>query len=355
MSLWVDKYRPSTLAKLDYHREQAERLEKMVAKGNFPHLLIYGPPGAGKKTRVMALLRELYGPGVEKLRMEHQNFTTPSNKKIEVMTVASNYHIEVNPNDAGIYDRIVIQEMIKNIAQAQQLDIGGQREFKVVVLTEVDKLTKDAQHALRRTMEKYMTTCRLILCANSTSKIIAPLQSRCLGIRVPAPTQEDVIKVLQMVSKKEGINLPDEFAIRLAEKSERNLRRALLMLEACKVQQYPFNAKQEIVEPDWEVYLRETGQKMVSEQSPKALLEVRGRIYELLSHCIAPEMIIKKLLGEILKNCDGQLKAEITSMAAYYEHRLCLGSKVIFHIEAFIAKFMAIYKRFLEESFANMM
>ncbi|KAI9550505.1 hypothetical protein GHT06_006741 [Daphnia sinensis] len=345
MSLWVDKYRPSTLSKLDYHREQ----------GNFPHLLIYGPPGAGKKTRVMALLRELYGPGVEKLRMEHQNFTTPSNKKIEVMTVASNYHIEVNPNDAGIYDRIVIQEMIKNIAQAQQLDIGGQREFKVVVLTEVDKLTKDAQHALRRTMEKYMTTCRLILCANSTSKIIPPLQSRCLGIRVPAPTQEDVIKVLQMVSKKEGIILPDEFAIRLAEKSERNLRRALLMLEACKVQQYPLNAKQEIVEPDWEVYLRETGQKMVSEQSPKALLEVRGRIYELLSHCIAPEMIIKKLLREILKNCDGQLKAEITSMAAYYEHRLCLGSKVIFHIEAFIAKFMAIYKRFLEESFANMM
>ncbi len=60
---------------------------------------------------------------------------TPSNKKIEVMTVASNYHIEVNPNDAGIYDRIVIQEMIKNIAQAQQLDIGGQREFKGIFFT----------------------------------------------------------------------------------------------------------------------------------------------------------------------------------------------------------------------------
>ena len=46
------------------------------------------------------------------------------------MTIASNYHIEVNPNDAGMYDRIVIQEMIKNIAQAQQLDFTGQREFK---------------------------------------------------------------------------------------------------------------------------------------------------------------------------------------------------------------------------------
>ena len=75
MSLWVDKYRPISLSKLDYHKEQAERLQQMVAKGNFPHLLVYGPPGAGKKTRIMALLRELYGPGVEKLRMEHQNFT----------------------------------------------------------------------------------------------------------------------------------------------------------------------------------------------------------------------------------------------------------------------------------------
>ena len=55
---------------------------------------------------------------------------TPSNKKIEVMTIASNYHIEVNPNDAGMYDRIVVQEMIKNIAQTQQLDSHGQREFK---------------------------------------------------------------------------------------------------------------------------------------------------------------------------------------------------------------------------------
>merc|ERR1712071_529421 len=95
--------------------------------------------------------------------------------------------------------------------------------------------------------------------------------------------------------------------------------------------------------------------KMVSEQSPRSLMEVRSRIYELLTHCIAPEIIIKKLLKEILKNCDGQLKAEITSMAAYYEHRLCMGNKVIFHIEAFVAKFMAIYKRFLEESFANFM
>lgn len=55
---------------------------------------------------------------------------TPSNKKLEILTVASNYHIEINASDAGIYDRIVVMELIKNAAQTHQLDSTGQREFK---------------------------------------------------------------------------------------------------------------------------------------------------------------------------------------------------------------------------------
>lgn len=41
---------------------------RQVATGDFPHTLFYGPPGAGKKTLVMALLRAIYGAGVEKVR-----------------------------------------------------------------------------------------------------------------------------------------------------------------------------------------------------------------------------------------------------------------------------------------------
>ncbi|XP_033864099.2 replication factor C subunit 3 [Acipenser ruthenus] len=355
MSLWVDKYRPTSLGKLDYHKDQASQLKNLVQCGDFPHLLVYGPSGAGKKTRIMCLLRELYGAGVEKLRIEHQSIIATSKKKIEISTIASNYHLEVNPSDAGNSDLVVIQELLKTVAQSQQIQSSTQRDFKVVLLTEVDRLTKDAQHALRRTMEKYMSNCRLILCCNSTSKVIPPIRSRCLAVRVPLPSVEEVCTVLSSVCRKEGLTLPGELAKIIAEKSGRNLRKALLMCEACRVQQYPFAVDQDIPETDWEVYLRETANAIVSQQSPQKLLEVRGRLYELLTHCIPPEIIMKGLLSELLSNCDGQLKAEVAQMAAYYEHRLQLGNKAIYHLEAFVAKFMAIYKKFMEDGLEAMM
>ncbi|XP_057321679.1 replication factor C subunit 3 [Microplitis mediator] len=348
MSLWVDKYRPTSLNKLDYHTEQAEHLKNMVQKSDFPHLLVHGPPGAGKKTRIMAIIRELYGPGVERLRMEPMQFETPSKKKIELMTISSNYHIEVNPSDVGIYDRIVIMDLVKTTAQTHQIDINGQRDFKVVLLTNVDQLTKDAQHALRRTMEKYITTCRLILCANSTSRVLPAIRSRCLGIRVPAPTIDEIKSVLHIISKKESIILPDELASRLALSSGRNLRRAILMLEACKVEQYPFTPDQQITEPDWQSFIRKTAAMMVTEQTPRKLLDIRGRLYELLTHAIPCDLIFKGLLQECIKNCDLQLKAEIVLVAAEFEHRMHRGSKAIFHLEAFVAKFMTIYKKFMD-------
>ena len=63
---------------------------------------------------------------------------------------------------------------------------------------------------------------------------------------------------------------------------------------------------------------------------------------------------LQGLLDHLAANCDGSLKTEVTALAARYEHRLQLGSKTIYHIEAFIANFMKIYKRFLEEGMHDM-
>jgi replication factor C subunit 3/5 len=195
--LWVDKHRPKTLEDLSYHETTTQRLSSLVEKPEtMPHLFVYGPSGAGKKTRIMALLQKIYGNGALKLKLDKRTFTTPSKRTVEINMVSSNYHIELCPGDAGLQDRFVVQEVIKEMASNKSLTSGGANgsgvQFKIVVLQEVDRLSKQAQAALRRTMEKYTQTCRLILVCNSATKVMEPVRSRCLGIRIPAPSEDDV-------------------------------------------------------------------------------------------------------------------------------------------------------------------
>jgi len=350
MSLWVDKHRPCSLDKLSYHDNVTSKLKHLASAGDFPHLLFYGPSGAGKKTRIMCMLKELYGPGVERLKIEHKTFQSPSGKKVEISTIASNYHIEVNPSDVGRDDYTVVRNLLKEVAQTQNLDAGSQKAFKVVVISEADKISKEAQHALRRIMEKYMKNCRYILCTNNLSKVIAPIRSRCLGLRIGAPSDSDIISTLELVAKKESVTLPQSLSEKIAANSKGNLRRAILMFEACRVQSggQLLSEKAEVQLCDWEVYIEATADMILKEQSPQRLLQVRNRLYELITHCIPPEVIIKQLTFSLMKGLDASQKITITQHAAEYEHRMQLGSKAIFHLEAFVAKFMSVYKQFLE-------
>lgn len=221
----------------------------------------------------------------------------------------------------------------------------------VLVLNEVDKLSREAQHSLRRTMEKYSASCRLILCCNSSSKVTEAIRSRCLNIRINSPTEEQIVKVLEFIAKKEGLQLPSGFATRLAEKSNRSLRRAILSFETCRVQQYPFKDNQAIPAMDWEEFVFEIASDIMQEQSPKRLFQVRGKLYELLLNCVPPVVVLKRLLYELLKRLDAEIKHEVCHWAAYYEHKMRRGNKAIFHLEAFVAKFMSIYKGFLVATF----
>ena len=118
------------------------------------------------------------------------------------------------------------------------MDAKSQIRFKVVVLNEADSLSRNAQSALRRTMEKYMDNLRIIMCCNVTSKIIAPIRSRCMLVRVPAPTDSQIVEILKSCALKESIDLPQFLADKITAQCSGNLRKAHLMLEAMYVQWY---------------------------------------------------------------------------------------------------------------------
>jgi len=346
MALWVDKYRPRTLDDLHYHPNLSSRLRSLAASGDFPHMLFFGPSGAGKKTRITATLRELFGPGTEKLKIDQRVFMTPSRRKLDVNVVQSNFHIELTPSDVGIYDRVVIQEILKEIAQTQQVDLSARHRFKVVIINEADSLTRDAQAALRRTMEKYMNNMRIILCTNSTSKLIPPIKSRCLLVRVAAPQKEEMLSCLEHVAKRERFTLPTDVSDKIIEDCEGNVRKAILMLEALKMQSADLSGPVSIAKPDWESYCHKVADMIIQEQSPQRILDVRTKLYELLAHCIPPVVILKTITDRILERIDDALKPEVVHWAAFYNLRMCQGTKMIFHLEAWVIKVMSIYKHF---------
>jgi replication factor C subunit 3/5 len=95
-----------------------------------PHLLFHGPPGAGKRTRILALLKEIYGAGAGKLKVEAKTFKHES-KVVEVSIVSSKYHLEFSPGDVGNNDTFVIQDLIKEVAQTHVLGASAnERQFK---------------------------------------------------------------------------------------------------------------------------------------------------------------------------------------------------------------------------------
>jgi replication factor C subunit 3/5 len=344
------KYKPINLDDLDYNQDITDKLYKLSKHDNFPHMIFCGPSGAGKKTRIMAFLREFYGKSIDHIKIDRRNFKTRSNKPIELRTLQSNHHIEINPSDVGIYDEIVVQEIIKEIAQYRSLE----DKFKVVLITEADKLSHKAQHGLRATIEKYSEYCKIIMSVESISKIIDPILSRCSVIRVPSPTKSEVCAILSNVAEKENIEMDTQLIVNIANKTDRNLRRAVLILEALvKISTINSEPDSKIVlhesmpipEPDWEKYIDDLAFIIITKPEPKTLLEARKKIYELLSNCIPTTIVFKRLcyLFIIDANDKDDLKRSIIYWCAHYEALSTKGQKSIYFLEAFISKIMVLF------------
>lgn len=129
---------------------------------------------------------------------------------------------------------MIIQNVIKETASVQNVDFRQGKKFKVIVIHEADNLTKDAQAALRRTMEKYMANCRIIMTCTCLSKIIMPIRSRCLSLRIPSPTNDDIRKLLKDIRAKENLTFNDRLLDAIVENSNRNVRKAINTLQLSK-------------------------------------------------------------------------------------------------------------------------
>jgi DNA polymerase III delta prime subunit len=234
---FVDKYYPKNINESSFHKKLLKRLNSMAKDESIPHIIFHGVTGSGKKTIINLFLNMLYGEEVNKLVSSTYMVSGSGNSVIAVEVKKSNYHIIIVPNNNN-FDRYLIQNVVKEYVKKIPLNIFNvKRTFKTVMIQNIDNMSYYAQTSLRRTMEKY-SSCRFIMWSRSLSKVIDPLRSRCLCIRVNRPPKKLLFKKIFDISVLEKIKLNYKLVNSIINKSDGNIKKILWYLELIKNKQY---------------------------------------------------------------------------------------------------------------------
>ncbi|XP_011432740.2 replication factor C subunit 5-like [Crassostrea angulata] len=201
---WVEKYRPKQLDELISHKDIISTIDKFVKEDRLPHLLFYGPPGTGKTSTILAVAKQIYSP-----------------KEFNSMV------LELNASDdRGIG---IVRGQILSFASTRTIFKSG---YKIVILDEADAMTRDAQNALRRVIEKFTENTRFCIICNYLSKIIPALQSRCTRFRFGPLGTDQMVPRLQHVIQQEQCNVTEDGMKALVTLANGDMRKALNILQS---------------------------------------------------------------------------------------------------------------------------
>jgi len=332
----IDKYRPTDVKQVFFHKKLLELLKNMSSDSAIPHIIFYGSHGVGKKTIINLFLQMLFDETVHKTKLVEYQINGSGNKITPEKIKQSNYHIVIDPKNNNS-DRYLIHDIVKEYAKIKPFNIfKTNRNFKVVLINNLDNLTYYAQTSLRRTMEVYNKNCRFIMWCHSLSKVIKPLQSRCICIRIPSPTDSEMFRYAIRISCKEQNPLELEEYQEIVKNANGNIKELLWDLEFRKY--YGHGSKSDYISSIHEII------RLILEKKIPNIKKIELIIYNLMITNIDATDIMRDIVDNIChsEKFNDDVKQKIMFECAEVEYRMAKGRRQIIHFRNLISSVLLI-------------
>lgn len=328
----IDKYLIKSKKDIIFNNDLYAKVFKKEFLENLTHLIVHGKNGSGKRTLINCIINELYGDiKTEKTLFE---VNTYGNKIDEVLLEKSQYHIIIKPNNSA-FDRYVLQDVIKNFAQIIIPNEINSYNYKLVIIDSIDKLSRQAQNALRRTMEEFMGNCKFVFICYNIHRIIDPLKSRCSLISLPNPTEDNIFETLFHISVMEDKKVSIARLNDLSRNAGNDIKQGIWLLE------YYFHKIYIKDELNWHKYGDLIIDEIMSgEINLQKLRELNYQIY--MSNIDINDLIIYLLNILLKKDISLTKKNTIINTFSKFDIRINQGKRQTLHMEALLLEICSI-------------